>query len=689
MWDQFFVAYAFGAIVLFLPGLLAFKAIGLRWAEAIAAAPLVMCAALPVLAILYGKAGVPCSVANTFLLLVVLGVLAAGARVLARLARSKRLGFGSRSSSLQQAVAGRRDVALLCGFVAFGVVAVGYVFVLSLDGAASFVQEYDNVSHLSRIHTFALSGNWSCFAQAHYTVGEEAVNPFLPSSSFYPSSWHALAAMLVSTLGVSVAVSANVVNALFASLVFPCGMWWLLKGVFGSDWKTVTCGILCAFAFAAFPWKLMWWGPVFPNMAALCLFPIVAAAFIALFRDGERISHRVAFALTFVAGLIALLLMQPNAVFTCGVFLVPFCIHRIMVAARRSPSGSSGGKLRAVLGVAAFLAFVAAVWAFAFNLPIMASMVDFSWGSFAGKSQAIANVLLLSFKETPAQPVLGALVIVGAAHMIRSGKGRWAVASYAVMCLMYIVSASTDGPLKQILTGFWYTDPMRLAANAAIAAIPLAGRGLLASVGFFANGFARWCGRGLPTVRVRAGSVAFMTVLLAALLYYPSFTVAGVGSVQTGIGSARTGLEAAYSASADNVLNPEEREFLLKVQEAVGPELVINEPNDGSAFAYGLFGLDLYYRSFEGYEGDSETDESKLIRLHLDELDENPSVREAVDSLGATYVLQLDQGDVDRSNRYFFSYREDVWTGIDAINDDTPGFEVVLSEGDMRLYRIE
>ena len=41
-----------------------------------------------------------------------------------------------------------------------------------------------------------------------------------------------------------------------------------------------------------------------------------------------------------------------------------------------------------------------------------------------------------------------------------------------------------------------------------------------------------------------------------------------------------------------------------------------------------------------------------------------------------------------RKNRYLFSYYPDQWTGIDAINDQTPGFEVVLSEGDMRLYRI-
>lgn len=686
MWDQFFMAYAFGAVALFLPGVLLFKAIGLKWVEAVAAAPLAMCTALPVLAILYGKAGIPCSFLNTFLLLAVFGLLALAARAGVHVVRRGRTGSGP--IALQRAVSCRRDIVLLLGFAASGIVATGFVFVLNLDGAASFVQEYDNMAHLARIRTFASSGDWSCFAQAYYAAGEDSAIPFDSSSSFYPSTWHAFAAMLVSTLGIPVAVSANVANALFVSLVFPCGMWWLLKGVFGDDWKIVACGILCSFAFAAFPWKLTWWGPIFPNMAALCLFPIAAAAFIALLRDRESISRRISFAAVFALGLISMLLMQPNAVFTCGVFLIPFCIHRIWTAFASNASGASGGKARAALGVAAFSMFVAVVWAFAFNLPIMAPMVEFSWGSFAGKSQAIANVLLLSFRETPAQPVLGVLVIVGAAHMIRSGKGRWAVASYAVMCLMYVISASTDGIIKQVLTGFWYTDPMRLAANAAISGIPLASMGLLVSIRFFAKIFARWCGRGLPSARMRTGSIAFMAVLAAVLLYYPNFTVHGIGSVQTGIGAARASLEAAYSTSVDNVLNPEEREFLQKVQEVAGSELIINEPNDGSAFAYGLSGLNLYYRELDGYGDSDETEESRLIRLHLDEVGEDPSVRAAADAIGAAYVLQLDQGDDDRSNRYFFTYYEDVWTGIDAVDDGTPGLEAVLSEGDMRLYRI-
>ena len=154
---------------------------------------------------------------------------------------------------------------------------------------------------------------------------------------------------------------------------------------------------------------------------------------------------------------------------------------------------------------------------------------------------------------------------------------------------------------------------------------------------------------------------------------------------------------------------------------------MINQPNDGSVFSYALDGLDVMYRRMRDYGGSGETDGSKLIRLHLDEITTNEEVRHAVEETGAEYVLQLDNPaytdyplgmqevpadpgkqhfenkDVDpakpldlrdyrklhgQDTYYLFSYVPDEWAGIDAVNDETPGFELVLREGDMRLYRI-
>jgi hypothetical protein len=125
------------------------------------------------------------------------------------------------------------------------------------------------------------------------------------------------------------------------------------------------------------------------------------------------------------------------------------------------------------------------------------------------------------------------------------------------------------------------------------------------------------------------------------------------------------------------------------VSEVVGPDdLVINDPMDGSFLAYGYDGLRVYYRDFVGF-GNGESGQSVLIRNGLADIATDDEVRTAVDEIGASYVLVLDQSGSDCS---FINLRKDyrpvMFEGISSITDDTPGFETVLSDGNMRLYRI-
>lgn len=52
-------------------------------------------------------------------------------------------------------------------------------------------------------------------------------------------------------------------------------------------------------------------------------------------------------------------------------------------------------------------------------------------------------------------------------------------------------------------------------------------------------------------------------------------------------------------------------------------------------------------------------------------------------------LVPIDQGESYVESPYLFTYGEgEQWRGIDSIRDDTPGFEVILAEGDIRLYKI-
>ena len=141
--------------------------------------------------------------------------------------------------------------------------------------------------------------------------------------------------------------------------------------------------------------------------------------------------------------------------------------------------------------------------------------------------------------------------------------------------------------------------------------------------------------------------------------------------------------------AAEQIYSADEEAFVRKAMEKVPPgALVINDPHDGSAFAYGLNGLNTYYRHIDL---GTEAEESPLIRERLSELAADADVAQAVRDAGAAYVLQLDHDVPFEEGVWLIQTNEDNrgnFAGIDAIDDDTPGFEVVIEEDDKRLYRI-
>ena len=133
------------------------------------------------------------------------------------------------------------------------------------------------------------------------------------------------------------------------------------------------------------------------------------------------------------------------------------------------------------------------------------------------------------------------------------------------------------------------------------------------------------------------------------------------------------------------ILDREEVAFIQEAAATIGPnQAVINLPYDGSLIAYGLTGLKAYYLERYGYGGAHETPESALIRTELSEISTRADVLEAVQDTGCRYVLIL-----KRDKDIVYDFDPLLWQGISDIDDATPGFTPVLSEGDMRLYRID
>ncbi len=685
MWGSFFASVLTAALFLYMPGFLLLRALRVSRIVGIACAPLAAIPLFSVLTVLYSKAGVFCTWA--VLLAPALAVSLVSYAIGMIFSKGKAPALDLPSLPLGKCFRGF-DWLGLGLYVALGLVVAVFVYVRGLDGAGSFVQEYDNVHHLGATYGFVLSGDWSPFSTSLYATEEAArINP-LPGGGFYPAAWNCVCSFVSSALGVSAPVAANAVNFLFIGVVFPSNVFLLMRLVFRDAPAVVLLGAFTSLAFSAFPWGFLVFGPLYPNMVAFSMVPSAAFCFMSALGEGVSRVSRVVAASVFCAGVLAFAFSQPNAVFTIAVLLAPYCVWRAVSAADFLPVPEHRRQFVRV-GCALLAAVaIAVIWVSLYNAPFLHSVVTHDWPAFRAKSQALVDVLLLAFRLPAAQFVLAGLVVAGIVYTLRARRYLWLSCSYVFMCLIYFVAVTSDGPGKFLLAGFWYTDSFRLAASAAVFAVPLAAIGLWLAVRALV-----WALRRASDLR--ADRVPFVASCLAAILFmmvnfYPSFSMPSGTNVITAFGSIASRLEWMNSMSVPQVYDADEMAFIDEVKREV-PEgaLIINEPDDGSAFAYSADGLNLYYRYLREYGGDDETLESRLIRTRLNEVATNVDVRKAVKDVGATYLLVLDQGEPQGERPYLFTYEDGRnWPGIESVNDATPGFEAVLSRGDMRLYRI-
>ena len=132
-----------------------------------------------------------------------------------------------------------------------------------------------------------------------------------------------------------ITLSVNTVNFIFSFVVFPIGMLYLFKTIFKDNHILISLGSLCSFAFAGFPWGLLTFGPLYPNLTSFALLPLLIAVFIRMTCEKQAVLQRLSLLVIFVVGLGSIAVTQPNAAFTLGVFLVPFCIYSIFISSKK------------------------------------------------------------------------------------------------------------------------------------------------------------------------------------------------------------------------------------------------------------------------------------------------------------------------------------------------------------------
>ena len=372
-------------------------------------------------------------------------------------------------------------------------------------------------------------------------------------------------------------------------------------------------------------------------------------------------------------------LAQPNGAFTLGIWSVAFAVSHLW--SKRS-DGYWSGKRTAII-----LCFIAcAAWVLLFVAPPLQGVVTYSWKSTLSIPKAIVAGLLFMFTNREGvQPFLTVLVLLGIAKTLKDRRLRWLSVSYIAAFSFYVIDVTTDGFVKQLLTGFWYTDYYRTGAMTALFAIPLAalgfawfvklGTGLLGKMRFGRQGSNNSCVVAMVLV-----------VLLAVCQFAPVRFAFGETDVRPGLMKIHAEVGSRYSW--EKGLTSEEDEFVKRVMSIAGGDCVVNVPSDGSCWSYGVEGLNTLFRRSATAGPSGSEPYATVLRTKLCDCAASDEVREAVEKTGARYVMLLDEKSYDDRTVVKFRYKEEDWVGIESITQDTPGFTLVLSEGDMRLYRI-
>ena len=719
MWLRFLAAFAVAGMVMYMPGYLFWRALRFGRILSLACAPLASVAALVLMGIVFQKVGVPVDGVMLSGMALAVGLLLFGISSLPIFPEVASCGYPVTEDGFPQGgLRGRRgamglaipDAAILALYIVCGLIVCAWVFLANVGSPDAFFSRWDNQTHLSLVRAFLDSGQWSSLYTDQYLAAAPAAKPYLSEPGFYPAAWHVVVATVCSITGCGVTVGVNAVNSAFMGIVLPTSIFSFLNASFPDDKMVVLAGAVAASGCTIFPWWFFTTGPLYPNFAGMSLVLAPAGAGISLLAAGLVRRKWVSVVLLALSSMVSLALMHPNVLFYLFIVLASYGASYLF----GSQKDAGHGVAARIVGMVAYLVVICAFWYACLRLLFLRSIVTYPAKPKPGIISALANLVGM----VAVAPIFALAALGGLVSCCRDRR-FWLAVPAVFMGAAYVASRLDPGGIGQVIGGFWYTDFRRLGSCFGFALIPLAAWGL--------GGFAELVARAVSRRGAKAGvrgrhskrggseasgaldaggirrrgvgtgalSPASMGVALAAMLaigalnLFPTFNVTVHDEVfGTGFGTFTRRIYETYNPAVEHVYSTREVAFVKQALDRMPEDaLVINQPNDGSMFAYALDDMNTYYRHCRV---GGQTEDSKRIRLKLADYATDEQVRKAVEDTGAEYVLLLDQGVKMEDGVWLPQYGDpEPWKGIDSITDDTPGFSVVLSDGDMRLYRID
>ncbi len=665
MWTNFFIAMIVAVFVIYLPGITFLHTANMNNSYAIFLSPLVTF-------FIFAGVGETCYFTHT-------QISGSGVWIISTII-AMAAGFIVGKSLHKEIEYPDIDISIVLFYLLAAVVVYFTVFVSVVGSPEYFCQSYDVVHHLNGIQGMLDSSKFTSFAYSSYlTEADLQINPW-PGGGFYPSMYHVVAAFIASLANTTSTIALNALNAVLCVVVYPMSMLAFLGYCFKDNKYILYAGSLFVVALAAFPWDYLVYGPLYPNLMGFSFMLLEAIAFMKCCEIDMNKKERIFALCLFFVGGVSLAFTHPSTIFFLAVFLMPYCIEQIYIHAFNKKNNKWIFKTLASLAlILVWVLFFVALY----HTSIVQKMATFDWGIVCTKKEAIDAILTASYMANfycaPSAYVVGVFVLLGVLCSFKDRRYIWIVASYVMFCVMLFINDTTEGPLKHFIGSFWYTDPIRFASMAGIVGVILASLGLGTLWQYLLNK--------IHNKKAARIIVAAVVITVGCFSFLPLNIPGNFGSLFP-MGSIRANIE---HGMRQTLYSPDKVQFVRRVKDIIGKDAVVcNVPADGTQYVYGSDGLRVLYRSQSGYS-DEYTDsyESALIRKSLKDYTENEKVKEVIDNHGIEYVIFLDTPAyfTDLEDKSVVQQKAD-FEGILGISNETPGFKLVLVEGNNRLYKI-
>ncbi|SFN16291.1 hypothetical protein SAMN05216207_100954 [Pseudonocardia ammonioxydans] len=566
-----------------------------------------------------------------------------------------------RTSTQREGVDGHRAGLAAFAGTSLAAALAWLTVVLGFGPVDQLSSTYDAVFHYNGVAHILGTGDASSLTLGTLTSPGSA-------SAFYPAAWHDLVSLVAMTAGAGVPVATNLTAWSVAALIFPLSSLLLTRHTLGRSAGAAFAAPVIATAFTGFPWALMSFGVLWPNLLGVALLPAALTVVAALVGTvNEPVLRPPGAAVLAVAALPALGFAHPNAVFSLAVLgLFPILWALLRLTRQRILTSRFWQPL---LGLFVTLGAVAVVVWLMVASPLLAGVRGFDWPAFTSTPEAVVEVFLLSTNSRPALWPIGVLVVVGAVAALRRITTSWLVPAHLASGFLYVLAASREDALTAGLTGAWYNDSYRLAAMLPVTGVPLAVLGVVTLAGLLRQVLLARPAPVGPALRRRGASAALVVGCVIAL-------VLGYGGLRVGLHSVV--LAGTYREPADVLLDSGQRQFLEDVAPLIPEDAVVAaDPYTGNALLYPLTGREVLFPHLIG----DWTPEQTLLATRMRDAASDPEVCAAAAATRVQYVLS---GPVT-----FWPWHGGAgwYPGLHDLGP-VPGFELVASGGGQELWRL-